>query len=92
MVASVPTKEKDQLLSSMIKRKDPSKEVKNSSIMLSQRSGKSLKVIMNPSNEPKLKPVISTNVMEDIQTSFGFTQNETLGIATIIRVGSSNPI
>ncbi|KAJ6639768.1 hypothetical protein Bhyg_12515, partial [Pseudolycoriella hygida] len=87
IVVTVPTKQKEQILSSVLKLDNTTKTC-NSSMTLSQRTGKPLRVSINAEN--KQNPIISTKVMENIQTSLGLTQNKTVSLAALIRNGSSN--
>lgn len=82
-------RKKDQILSSQLKKK--AKQTKNGSIALSQRSGKPMKLSMNAANATNVEQsMMSVDDVMKIQASYRLTQNQTLGIASMLRQSTKN--
>lgn len=88
LIDTVRTKLKHQICSSILESDCAEKYLRNRPITLARRAGIPLKVTLNPSNEQK--QIISTGTMENIQTFLTLSQNETVGVARIIRAGTCN--
>lgn len=84
-----------QLISSLLKDKVQEIPKKGNVIEMSLPTshGRPIRVVINPPQNKKgvsVKFVVSTDDMQKIQTNYNLTQNQTIGIASMIRVASNN--
>lgn len=87
MVQQTAPKGKEQIISSLLKEKVT--ETGSKKILLSQRAGKPLKISVNSPKKVR-QTLFSADDVVKMQTSFNLTQNETLGIASMIRFSAAN--
>lgn len=88
-IKQLTQKEKDQLISILLKEKAEDKNTDRSSktftTSLSQRAGRPLRISIGSKLEKSDQPVLSTNDMKMMKTSYNLSQNTTIGIAAFIR-------
>ncbi|CAH0555135.1 unnamed protein product [Brassicogethes aeneus] len=91
-ILSVGSKNADQVVSSLLKRKFNEKEIKSTpSISLVQPRGKHLQVTLNQRiNDNVKKQFLSADDFLKLQTSLNLSQKKTIAIAAAVRVATKN--
>lgn len=93
-LSQLSSKQRDHIIAYLIKQKivesgQPTNELTNIVTTISQRHGKPLRVAVNSDYEKLLadskSPMLSADFLKMVMTNFNFTQNTTLGLASMIR-------
>lgn len=89
IIESLAEKEADQIISTLLRNKVKEIETRGSNheMILSSLVGKPMRVVVNPSiNSDETQ--LSADDIKNMQTNFNFTQNQTLGVARMIRASA----